>query len=87
VEDPPLLRDHRERTGAFNGSVDIFSSHLRSFQRHDTLAVFGRDVAAGDAGVHGVDLNSRHQLCFFDGLLDGFNGAFNVDNDSFTQAA
>ncbi len=44
-------------------------------------------VTAGDAGVHRVNFTARHQFGFFHGALDGLHGGFDVDHDSFFQAA
>ena len=77
------MRDHGESTSAFDGPLNIFTSHLRPFQRHHSLAVFSRNVTARNAGVDRVDLDRRHQFRFFNRFLDGLDGAFDINDDSF----
>ena len=44
-------------------------------------------MAAGDAGVHRVDLAARHELGLLHRALDGLHGGLDVDHDALLQAA
>ena len=51
------------------------------------MRVEAAHVAAGDAGVHRVDLAAGHQLGFFDRALDRLHGRLDVDDHALLQAA
>ena len=46
-----------------------------------------RDVAACDAGIHGVNLAAGHQLRFLDRALNRLHRGFDVDHDALLEAA
>src|SRR5215831_10954687 len=87
MKNPSLMWDDRKSPRALDSTLDVFPRDLCLFERHDSLAVLCGDVAAGDAGIDGIDLNRRHQLGFFDGLLDRFHGALDIDHNTFAESS
>ena len=45
------------------------------------------DVAPGDAGVHGADLDAGHRLRRVDGVADGTHRPVDVRDDALAQSA
>src|SRR3989304_1524232 len=52
----------------------------------DAAAVGGGDVLAGDGHEGGGEAGPGHALGALDGVLDGFDGGVQVDDDAFAQA-
>ena len=40
-------------------------------------------MTAGDAGVYGIDLATRHQFRLFNSPLNRLHGRFDIDHDAF----
>ena len=79
----------RNRDGArrVDHALDVFGRHFLVADRDDAVRVQAAHVAAGDAGVHRVNLAAGHQLRFLDGALDRLHRRLDVDDDAALQAA
>ncbi len=86
VQDLLVGRD-RDRLGRIDHALDIALHHLLVLDGDDAVRIEAAHVAAGDAGIHRVNLAARHQFGFFHRALDGLHGGFDVDHHAFLQAA
>ena len=86
VQDLLVGRD-RHRLRRVDHAVDVAGCDFLVADRDDAVRVQAAHVAAGDAGVHRVDLAAGHQLGFFDRALDRLHGRVDVDDHALLQAA
>ena len=69
VEDLAVGVD-RDGARAFEDALDVGARHLAAGDGRDAVGRLRADVAAGDAGVDGADLDAGHRLRRLDGVLD-----------------
>ena len=86
VQDFLIGRD-RHRLGGFDHPFDIAGGDFLVLDRHHAVRVEALDVAAGDAGVHILDLAVGHQLDFLDHPADGVHRLLDINDDALLQAA
>ena len=95
VIDQELLRQDvqdflvcRYRDGAcrIDHPVDIVGTDLLIPDCHDAMRIQAADMAAGDSGIHGVNIATGHQLGRLDRPLDRMHGGFDVDDDTLLEA-
>ena len=84
MEDLPVEGDG-DRPGGFDRPLNIIIVDLSALDGDDAEAVLSPDVAARDADVDRADLAARDALRLFHRALDRFHGAFDVDDDAFSQ--
>ena len=82
-----LIGGNRHRLGRVDHALDIALHHFLVLDRDDAVRVQAAHVAAGDAGVHRMDLAARHELGLFHRALDGLHGGLDVDHHALLQAA
>ena len=94
--DDELLRQHvqdllvggdGDRLGRIDHVLDVAVGDLRSRIADHAVGVEAAHVAAGDAGVHRVDLAAGHELGFLHRALDRLHRRLDVDHHAFLQAA
>jgi len=84
VQDLAVQRD-ADRAGGVDGAPHVHLLDLAALDGDDAVAVEALDVAAGDPGEHGADLDAGHELGLLDGLLDRLDGAVDVDDDPLAK--
>ena len=82
-----LVRGNRDGLGRVDHVLDVAVAHFLVADRDHAVRVQAAHVAAGDAGIHRMDLAARHQLGFFDRALDRLHGRLDIDHHAFLQAA
>ena len=85
VDEVPV-RGNGHRLGRVDGPRDVVLPHLFVPDRHHAVAVEALDVGPRDPRQAARDLDARHQLRLFQGLLYGIDRAVDVDDDPFAQA-
>ena len=85
MKNPSFMGYDRQSPRALDRTLDVFPRDFCLFKRHDPLAVLRGDVATGNAGIDGIDLDRRHQFGFLDRLLDRFHGTLDIDHDAFAE--
>ncbi len=78
---------NRHRLGRIDHAIDVAAGHFLVADGDDAVRVEAAHVAAGDAGVHRVNLAARHQLGFFDRALDRLHRRLDVDHHALLEAA
>ena len=73
--------------GRFHDARDVHLRHLLVPDSHHARRVETAHMTAGNAGVNGVDLHARHQLCFLDRTLDRLDREVDVDHNAALQPA
>jgi hypothetical protein len=81
-----LVRRDRHRAGGVDDPVDVRLHHLVLLDGGDAVGVQAADMAAGDAGMHRVDLAAGHQLGLLDRALDGLHRGLDIHDDALLQA-
>ena len=82
-----LVGGNRHGLGRVDHVLHVHIADLAIADRHHAVRVQAAHMAAGDAGVHRVDLAAGHQLGLFDGALDRLHGGFDVHHHALLQAA
>ena len=82
----PLVGGDVDRFGGLDHARDIRLRDLAVFDGHHAGRVDAADMAAGDTGVDAGDLAVRHQLGFFERLLDAGNGRVDVHDHAALEA-
>ncbi len=82
-----LVGGDRHRLGGIDHVLDVTVRDLAVADRDHAMGVEATYVAAGDAGVDGVDLAVRHQLGFLDRALDRLHGRFDIHHHALLQPA
>ena len=85
MKNPSFMGDDRQSPRTLDRTLDVFPRHFCLLECHDTLTVLRRDMAAGDAGIDGIDLDRRHQLGFLNRFLDRFHRTLDIDHDAFAE--
>ena len=86
VENLLIGRD-RNRPRGVDDPGHVARRHFLVPDRHHPVGVETANVAARDAGEHGVNLASRHQLRLFHRAPNRLHGGFDVHHHSFLQPA
>ena len=82
-----LVGGDRDRLGRIDHVLDVAVADLLVAHAHDAVGVEAAHVAAGDAGVHRVDLAAGHELGFLHGALDRLHRRLDVDDHALLQPA
>ena len=82
-----LIGGDGHRLGGVDHALDVALHHLLVLDRDDAVRIEAAHVAAGDAGIHRVDLAAGHELGFLDRALNGLHGGLDVDHHALLQAA
>ena len=80
-----LVRRYGNGTRGIDHPLDILRHDFLVTDGDDAMRVQAADMAAGDTGIHRVDLATGHELGLFDGTLYGMHRRLDVDDDAFFQ--
>src|SRR3990167_4193553 len=81
-----LVARQADRAGGFDHPVDVGGRDFLLLDFHHTARIDAADMAAGDAGMHLVDLAIGHQLGLLQRALDCAHRGFDVDHHALLHA-
>ncbi len=82
-----LVRGNRHGARRVDHALDVALRDFLVADRDDAVRIQAAHVAAGDAGEHGMNLATGHQLGFLDRALDRLHRRVDVDDDAALQPA
>ena len=82
-----LVRGNRQRPRRLDHPFDIARADLFVLDRHNAVGVEARDVRAGDAGEHRVNLAAGHELGLLDRALDRLHRGLDIHHHALLHAA